>query len=151
MNGTRPHPPISPRTFFWVSTPAPHLSLEPNQSPHKVFAANDPASKADSANSRALCTLKQSTFVHTHEPCIQSKQPYVLSNEPCTVTKDSANSRALCTLTQSTFTLYIGSTLYTGLVCMHKRNSLPNSLPNSLRNSLYMKSMWNLYMRSMST
>jgi len=22
---TRPHPPISPRTFFWVSTPAPHL------------------------------------------------------------------------------------------------------------------------------
>ena len=26
MNGTRPHPLISPRTFFWVSTPAPHLS-----------------------------------------------------------------------------------------------------------------------------
>jgi len=26
LNGTRPHPPISPRTFFWVSTPAPHLS-----------------------------------------------------------------------------------------------------------------------------
>ena len=23
---TRPHPPTSPRTFFWVSTPAPHLS-----------------------------------------------------------------------------------------------------------------------------
>ena len=28
MNGTRPHPPISPRTFFWVSTPAPHLSVK---------------------------------------------------------------------------------------------------------------------------
>ena len=27
LNGTRPHPPISPRTFFWVSTPAPHLSV----------------------------------------------------------------------------------------------------------------------------
>jgi len=27
LNGTRPHPPISPRTFFWVSTPAPHLSM----------------------------------------------------------------------------------------------------------------------------
>jgi len=26
LNGTRPHPPTSPRTFFWVSTPAPHLS-----------------------------------------------------------------------------------------------------------------------------
>ena len=26
LNGTRPHPPISPRKFFWVSTPAPHLS-----------------------------------------------------------------------------------------------------------------------------
>ena len=29
LNGTRPHPPISPRTFFWVSTPAPHLSSSP--------------------------------------------------------------------------------------------------------------------------
>ena len=28
MNGTRPHPPISSRTIFWVSTPAPHLSLK---------------------------------------------------------------------------------------------------------------------------
>ena len=27
LNGTRPHPPISPRTFFRVSTPAPHLSM----------------------------------------------------------------------------------------------------------------------------
>ena len=26
LNGTRPHPPISPRTFFLVSTPAPHFS-----------------------------------------------------------------------------------------------------------------------------
>jgi len=26
VNGTRPHPPTSPRTIFWVSTPAPHLS-----------------------------------------------------------------------------------------------------------------------------
>ena len=26
LNGTRPHPSISPRTFFGVSTPAPHLS-----------------------------------------------------------------------------------------------------------------------------
>ena len=26
LNGTRPHPPISPRTFFCFSTPAPHLS-----------------------------------------------------------------------------------------------------------------------------
>jgi len=26
LNGTRPHPQTSPRTFFWVSTPAPHLS-----------------------------------------------------------------------------------------------------------------------------
>jgi len=29
LNGTRPHPPTSPRTFFWVSTPAPHLSHVP--------------------------------------------------------------------------------------------------------------------------
>ena len=28
LNGTRTHLPISPRTFFWVSTPAPHLSQE---------------------------------------------------------------------------------------------------------------------------
>ena len=26
-HGTRAHPPTSSRTFFWVSTPAPHLSL----------------------------------------------------------------------------------------------------------------------------
>ena len=28
LNGARPHPPTSPRTFFWVSTPAPHLSSD---------------------------------------------------------------------------------------------------------------------------
>jgi len=30
--GYRPHPPISLRTFFWVSTPAPHLSTGMSQS-----------------------------------------------------------------------------------------------------------------------
>jgi len=36
FNGTRPHPPISPRTFFWVSTPAPHLSMRSTCAAHAL-------------------------------------------------------------------------------------------------------------------
>ena len=70
LNGTRPHPPISPRTFFWVSTPAPHLSQAPAEVlvyfPRAAgFRLSLECSRVGCENTHTLpCSRLQNTFSH---------------------------------------------------------------------------------------